>query len=40
MTAATRGVCLIINNYDFTNSIKTLSKREGTQFDLGKLLFY
>ncbi|XP_036966096.1 caspase-8 [Acanthopagrus latus] len=34
MTAATRGICLIINNYDFTNSRKTLSKREGTQFDL------
>ncbi|XP_073329680.1 caspase-8 [Pagrus major] len=35
MTAAKRGICLIINNYDFTKSKKKkLSKREGTMVDL------
>ncbi|XP_042351176.1 caspase-8 [Plectropomus leopardus] len=33
MTAAKRGICLIINNYNFTNSINGLQKREGTVHD-------
>lgn len=33
MTAAKRGICLIINNHDFTNSIENLTKREGTMVD-------
>lgn len=33
MTASKRGVCLIINNYDFSNSIQSLGKREGTMLD-------
>lgn len=35
MTAAKRGICLIINNYDFTHSEKGLQKREGTMVDEG-----
>ncbi|KAF3694838.1 Caspase-8 [Channa argus] len=33
MTAANRGVCLIINNNDFTNSTPKLTNREGTRTD-------
>ncbi|XP_074550961.1 caspase-8 [Halichoeres trimaculatus] len=33
MTAAKRGFCLIINNHNFSKSIKPLSDREGTQID-------
>ncbi|XP_070770276.1 caspase-8 [Enoplosus armatus] len=33
MTAPKRGTCLIVNNYDFTNSKKGLQKREGTMVD-------
>uniref|UniRef100_A0A3Q3VIQ3 Caspase-8 n=1 Tax=Mola mola TaxID=94237 RepID=A0A3Q3VIQ3_MOLML len=33
MTAVKRGVCLIINNYDFTLSENSLQKREGTMID-------
>ncbi|KAM4609342.1 caspase-8 [Polymixia lowei] len=33
MTGPKRGICLIINNYDFDNSIKLLSNRHGTDFD-------
>ncbi|XP_070831929.1 caspase-8 [Chaetodon trifascialis] len=33
MKAAKRGVCLIVNNYDFSNSGKGLQKREGTMVD-------
>lgn len=36
MTAAKRGVCLIINNYDFAENLK---KREGTMIDESKLMF-
>lgn len=37
MTAVKRGVCLIINNYDFSNSIESLKTREGTTCDLRSL---
>ncbi|XP_010736063.3 caspase-8 isoform X1 [Larimichthys crocea] len=33
MTAVTRGICLIINNYDFTKSLTRLMKRDGTMID-------
>ncbi|XP_045560819.1 caspase-8 isoform X3 [Salmo salar] len=33
MTGRKRGYCLIINNYNFRNSPKLLSNREGTQVD-------
>ncbi|KAM7407403.1 hypothetical protein PAMA_003229 [Pampus argenteus] len=33
MTSEKRGICLIVNNYDFTESKKTLKKREGTMVD-------
>ncbi|TKS67174.1 Caspase-8 [Collichthys lucidus] len=33
MTAGTRGICLIINNYDFTKSPTRLMKRDGTMID-------
>lgn len=33
MTSAKRGICLIINNYDFTNSMVGLKNREGTMVD-------
>ncbi|XP_068429231.1 caspase-8 [Clinocottus analis] len=33
MTAAKRGICLIVNNYNFTQSISGLQKREGTLLD-------
>lgn len=36
MTNAKRGVCMIINNYDFSNSCVELKNRDGTQFDEGK----
>lgn len=37
MTASKRGICLIINNYDFSNSVESLKMREGTKFDLRSL---
>ncbi|XP_076025915.1 interferon-inducible double-stranded RNA-dependent protein kinase activator A homolog [Genypterus blacodes] len=33
MKSEKRGVCLIVNNYDFSNSVKSLSNREGTHVD-------
>ncbi|KAM9850556.1 caspase-8 isoform 2-T2 [Aulostomus maculatus] len=33
MTSPKRGICLIINNHDFTNSNPPLRKREGTMID-------
>uniref|UniRef100_A0A3Q1GN01 Caspase-8 n=1 Tax=Acanthochromis polyacanthus TaxID=80966 RepID=A0A3Q1GN01_9TELE len=33
MISAKRGICLIINNYDFSKSIVTLKNREGTMVD-------
>lgn len=39
MDAAKRGICLIINNYDFSKSEKSLLKREGTIVDEGQLMF-
>lgn len=39
MAAAERGICLIINNYDFSKSEICLQKREGTMVDEGKLMF-
>ncbi|XP_028446855.1 caspase-8 [Perca flavescens] len=33
MTSAKRGICLIVNNYDFTKSKQALSNREGTMRD-------
>ncbi|XP_068560864.1 caspase-8 isoform X2 [Cebidichthys violaceus] len=33
MTAAKRGICLIVNNYNFTNSMHVLKNREGTMLD-------
>ncbi|XP_034042578.1 caspase-8 isoform X2 [Thalassophryne amazonica] len=33
MTSAKRGICLIINNYDFSGSIRNHSNREGTMYD-------
>lgn len=40
MTASKRGVCLIINNYDFSNSIQSLGKREGTMLDEGMFNYF
>ncbi|XP_029981476.1 caspase-8 [Sphaeramia orbicularis] len=37
MTGVKRGICLIINNYDFSNSIESLKMREGTKYDLSSL---
>uniref|UniRef100_A0A668A506 Caspase-8 n=1 Tax=Myripristis murdjan TaxID=586833 RepID=A0A668A506_9TELE len=33
MVGVKRGFCLIVNNYDFSNSIKQLNNREGTDID-------
>ncbi|XP_054643955.1 caspase-10 isoform X2 [Dunckerocampus dactyliophorus] len=33
MAAQQRGICLIINNYDFTNATKYLKQRDGTNVD-------
>ncbi|XP_054470961.1 caspase-8 isoform X2 [Anoplopoma fimbria] len=33
MTSAQRGICLIVNNYDFTKSMHFKKKREGTMLD-------
>lgn len=38
MAAEKRGICLIINNYDFTKT--HLQKREGTMVDEGELMNY
>lgn len=35
MAARKRGICLIINNYDFSKSEKYLQTREGTMVDQG-----
>uniref|UniRef100_UPI003AAB6947 caspase-8 n=1 Tax=Centroberyx gerrardi TaxID=166262 RepID=UPI003AAB6947 len=33
MTGELRGVCLVVNNFDFKDSVKQLNNREGTQID-------
>ncbi|XP_071389613.1 caspase-8 isoform X2 [Centroberyx affinis] len=33
MTSELRGVCLVVNNFDFKDSVKQLNNREGTQID-------
>ncbi|XP_034549208.1 uncharacterized protein LOC117819833 isoform X2 [Notolabrus celidotus] len=38
MTAEKRGLCLIINNYDFSKSTKFLKNREGTKVDEESLI--
>lgn len=38
MAAEKRGICLIINNYDFTKT--RLQKREGTMMDEGVQMNY
>ena len=37
MTSAKRGVCVIVNNHNFTKSTVSLNNREGTMADESKL---
>lgn len=39
MAARKRGICLIINNYDFSKSEKYLQNREGTMLDQGAFAY-
>lgn len=40
MTAAKRGICLIVNNQDFSKSKQGLLERMGTKVDEGDLMFH
>lgn len=40
MTAAKRGICLIVNNQDFSKSKQGLLERMGTKIDEGDLMFH